>query len=63
MSEENGGYKKNYGAPLDPKEVTLRLVWGGGITSYIIYLVSTLVNGDFCSLSPEAQFCKVFFNT
>eukprot|EP00529_Nitzschia_sp_RCC80_P036575 CAMPEP_0113463242 /NCGR_PEP_ID=MMETSP0014_2-20120614/12538_1 /TAXON_ID=2857 /ORGANISM="Nitzschia sp." /LENGTH=190 /DNA_ID=CAMNT_0000355193 /DNA_START=57 /DNA_END=629 /DNA_ORIENTATION=- /assembly_acc=CAM_ASM_000159 len=63
MTEERGGYKRDYGAPLDPKDVSLRLVWGGGITSYLIYLVSTFVSGDFCVSSPEAQFCKVFFDT
>ncbi|KAG7369816.1 hypothetical protein IV203_027562 [Nitzschia inconspicua] len=62
LQEERGGYKRDYGAPLDPKQVALTLVWGGGITAYILYLVYSLGSGKWCGVHPEANFCKVFFS-
>jgi hypothetical protein len=48
VQEERGGYKRDYGAPLDPKQVALTLVWGGGISAYIVYLVYSLGSGKWC---------------
>ncbi len=38
MVEEKGGYKKDYGAPLDKKQVVLTVTWGVGI----VYILSDI---------------------
>jgi hypothetical protein len=62
VQEERGGYKRSYGDPLDPKQVGLTVIWGGGITYYLSTLVYSLGSGKWCALHPDANFCQVFFN-
>jgi hypothetical protein len=42
--EDRGGYKKNYGAPLDPKQVGLTVVWGTFITYFLGNFAYSLVS-------------------
>ncbi|OEU14742.1 hypothetical protein FRACYDRAFT_269658 [Fragilariopsis cylindrus CCMP1102] len=60
-SEDRGGYKKKYGEPLDKKSVLLTVVWGVGISAFIVNFGYTLVTGRVCDGNAEMQFCKVFF--
>ena len=57
VQEERGGYKRDYGAPLDPKQVALTLVWGGGISAYILYLVYSLGSGKWCGYVILLEIC------
>jgi hypothetical protein len=36
--EQNGGYKKKYGAPLDTKQIVLTVTWGVGL----VYIISNI---------------------
>jgi len=45
----------------DKKSVLLTVVWGVGISAFIVNFGYTLVTGRVCDGNAEMQFCKVFF--
>ena len=44
VQQERGGYKKDYGGPLDPKQVGLTVTWGTFITYFLGSFAYSLVS-------------------